>query len=168
MDVQESFKRSRETSPDGLQPSVLGSSGSAKRPRVEVGPKWGPTRINTKVLDHVTSMFQKYVYSPSEAVRNSIEWVRSDKVKHVFENPHPEFMGTLDNWETELYNFSYEEFVNFYQIRREYRWRPGARYHSLDDSVKYAEQWLEQICRTGTISIGCDRPSKYPKTVKGN
>lgn len=166
MDAQNSIKRSREEGVDSIQPSVLGSEGSCKRSKGE-GKFKGPIRVNSSIVDHVLSMFRKYVYSPPQAVRNSIEWVRSDKVKYVFET-HPEFMGALDNWETELYNFKYEDFLHFYQVSREYRWRPDAKYHSVADSVTYAEEWLNRLAKQGSIKNGCDKnQDTYPSSVKG-
>lgn len=142
----------------------MGSEGPSKRQK-QASFK-GPIRINSAVVDSVKKMFHKYVYSPPQAVRNCIEWVRSDKVQNVFET-HPEFTGALDNWETELYNFSYSDFKAFYQVEREYRWRPGAVYHSVQDSLKYAEQWLESFCRNGSICNGINSTSTYPNTITG-
>lgn len=164
MDVQNTIERFREENPESIQSPVLGSEGSSKRQKTGFQ---GPIRVNKILMDYCKNMFHKYVYSPPQAVRNCIEWVRSDKVQNIFET-HPEFTGALDNWETELYNFSYSDFKGFYQIEREYRWRPGAVYHSVEDSVKYAEKWLHTFSQLGTICNGTNEPhTRYDLTPKG-
>lgn len=154
-----------ETSREGLPASVLECQGppATKKPRGFAGP----IRVNGELIETVTKMLHKYIYSPPQAIRNSVEWVRNPKTKNIFES-HAEFKGALDNWETELYNWSYRQFVAFYKVSRSYRWRPGAIYHSVEESVDFVEKWLtNQMTRGGSIKNGCNDTCSYPNTPKG-
>ena len=146
--VDGSSKRPREDI-ESLELSAVGNKGLRGKPERK---KFEPTRIAESVVEKIEEMLETYVYSPPSTITNSIYWVNDPKCKFISATS-PEFQLAMNNWQTKLSHWCYEEFKNFYKAQRHYIWRRGVNYHSVDDSFTFAKQWLEEQSSLGTLCV---------------
>ena len=146
--VTGSTKRPRQDS-ESMELSTMGDSRYSGRPTKR---KFEPTRIAESIVEKIEEMLETYVYSPPQTITNSIYWVQDPKCKFISATS-PEFMLAMNNWQTKLSHWTYEEFQTFYKAQRHYVWRRGVNYHSVRDSFKYAKQWLEEQCAVGSLCV---------------
>lgn len=124
----------------------------------------GPIRINSKVKERIEEALQKWIYSPPQAIRNSLQWVQHPLLKNIAENT-PEFTGAIDTWEITLYHWTFVDFKRFYSTSRFYFFQPLAKYHPV--SITYVEKWVENQCKLGSITDGCNNSQQtYLLTIK--
>lgn len=128
----------------------LPSMGSSRPPSKR--GKWEPTRIAESTVEKIQEMLETYIYSPPASIANSIYWVNDPKCKFISPTT-PEFQQALNNWQTILSHWNYDQFKNFYKIQRHYIFRRGVNYHSIEDSFKYAKQWLEEQAQVATLCV---------------
>lgn len=144
--------------------------GSAKRPREDIEslelPSMGdsrqrgktgrkefePTRIAKSVVDKIEEMLETYIYSPPSTITNSIYWVQDPKCRYISAGS-PEFQLAINNWQTKLSHWNFEEFRQFYKVQRHYLYRRGVHYHSIKNSFTHAKTWLEQQCQVATLCV---------------
>ena len=137
---------------ESLELSSMGNSGQfGKRGKFE-RKKFEPTRIAESVVEKIEEMLETYIYSPPQTITNSIYWVQDPKCKFISAET-PEFKQAINNWQTKLSHWSYEEFKNFYKVQRHYIFRRGVNYHSVEDSFTYAKLWLEQQAAIGNLLV---------------
>lgn len=146
--VEGSSKRPGEDL-DSVEPPAVGNSrlrGKTTRKEFE------PTRIAKSVVDKIEEMLETYIYSPPSTITNSVYWVQDPKCKYI-SAASPEFQLAMNNWQTKLSHWSFEEFKQFYKVQRHYLYRRGVHYHSIKNSFVFAKQWLEQQCDVASLCV---------------
>lgn len=146
--IDGSAKRPREDI-ESLELSAMGSQGQRGKSQRK---KFEPTRIAESVVEKIEEMLETYVYAPPQTITNSIYWVNDPKCKFISATS-PEFQLAMNNWQTKLSHWTYEEFKNFYKAQRHFIWRRGVNYHSVEDSFNFAKQWLEEQSELGTLCV---------------
>lgn len=137
--IQGGTKRSGEDS-ESVEPFTVGSAGQPRKKRKEFEPQ----RIAKSKVELIEELLDTYVFSPPNIITNSLYWANHEEARFISPTS-PEFMLACNNHQTRLSNMSFDDLVLYYRKQRIYTFRPGVAYHTVEDSIKHAMTWLEEM-----------------------
>nr|WQF02878.1 MAG: nonstructural protein NS1 [Bee densovirus 8] len=144
--VQGGTKRAGEDR-EGLEPSAVEHEGPLRKRSTK--KPFEPVRIGQSKVELIESLLDTYIYSPPNVITHSLYWANHPDAKFIPASS-PEFQLAIFNHQTKLANMTFDEFLSYYRKQRFYIFRPGVSYHTVEDSLKFAESWLEKQSVQGT------------------
>lgn len=92
--------------------------------------------------------FREYIFSPPQLVMESPLWTTHPVLKMVGPDDK-QFDLAFKNWRVELASWEFADFKQFYTAKRHYYFKPKTEYHSVSQTVYWAEKWLENNAANG-------------------
>mgnify|MGYP006279404493 CR=1 FL=1 len=92
--------------------------------------------------------FREYIFSPPQLLIDQTIWTTHPVLKMVGADDK-QLDLCFKNWRVELASWDYSDFVQFYKAKRHYYFKPKTEYHSVEQSVYWAEKWLENNAKNG-------------------